>query len=379
MSELATAGAEVAALQAEIARYQKIIEVLMDHAEQRRSTQGSDFGLFQTTVLLEDQVRERTKELEAALHENEKINRTLHRTQEQMAGEIEERKRAHEALQREKDEQKVLIAKLEQATSQLVQAEKLASLGSLVAGVAHELNTPLGNSLMVASALGGMVDSFAEQIAAGALRKQALLDFLDHCRNAAALLQRNSQRAADLIGNFKQVAVDQTSMRRRSFDLRQALDEVLSALQPELKHTPFHLEVAVPPGIVLESYPGPIEQIVTNLLTNTLLHGFEGRTAGNIRIDAEVVAGGQVLLRYCDDGVGIGESVAKRVFDPFFTTKLGSGGSGLGLYIVYNLTTAVLGGHIKLSSAPGQGACFELLLPLVAPDNSLGGENSYAT
>jgi signal transduction histidine kinase len=379
MSELASAGAEVAALQAEIARYQKIIEVLMDHAEQRRSTQGSDFGLFQTTVLLEDQVRERTKELEAALHENEKINRTLHRTQEQMAGEIEERKRAHEALQREKDEQKVLIAKLEQATSQLVQAEKLASLGSLVAGVAHELNTPLGNSLMVASALGGMVDSFAEQIAAGALRKQALLDFLDHCRNAAALLQRNSQRAADLIGNFKQVAVDQTSMRRRSFDLRQALDEVLSALQPELKHTPFHLEVAVPPGIVLESYPGPIEQIVTNLLTNTLLHGFEGRTAGNIRIDAEVVAGGQVLLRYCDDGVGIGESVAKRVFDPFFTTKLGSGGSGLGLYIVYNLTTAVLGGHIKLSSAPGQGACFELLLPLVAPDNSLGGENSYAT
>jgi signal transduction histidine kinase len=379
MTEVATAGAEVAALQAEIARYKKIIEVLMDHAEQRRSTQGSDFGLFQTTVLLEDQVRERTKELEAALHENEKINRTLHRTQAQMAGEIEERKRAHEALQREKDEQKVLIAKLEQATSQLVQAEKLASLGSLVAGVAHELNTPLGNSLMVASALGGMVDSFAEQVAAGALRKQALLDFLEHCRNAAALLQRNSQRAADLIGNFKQVAVDQTSMRRRSFDLRQALDEVLSTLQPELKHTPFHLEVAVPPGIVLESYPGPIEQIVTNLLTNTLLHGFEGRTTGNIRIDAEVVAGGQVLLRYSDDGVGIAEGIAKRVFDPFFTTKLGSGGSGLGLYIVYNLTTAVLGGHIKLRSAPGQGACFELLLPLVAPDNSLGGENSYAT
>jgi len=370
---------EVERLRAEVIRGRKIIEVLMDHAEQRRSAQGSDFGLFQTTVMLEDQVRERTKELEAALHENEKINRTLHRIQEQMAREIEERKRAHEALQREKDEQKILIAKLEQATNQLVQSEKLASLGSLVAGVAHELNTPLGNSLMVASALGGMVDEFAGQVAAATLRKQALLDFVDQCRNAAALLQRNSQRAADLIGNFKQVAVDQTSMRRRRFDLRQALDEVLSTLQPKLRHTSHHLQVEVPPGIVLESYPGPIEQIVTNLLSNSLAHGFEGDAAGTIRIAAELAGSECVVLSYSDDGVGIGEAVAKRVFDPFFTTKLGSGGSGLGLYIVYNLTTAVLGGTIRLSSKPGQGVHFELVLPLVAPDNPLSGEESYAT
>lgn len=379
MPEAVDVELEVERLQAELVRARKIIEVLMDHAEQRRSAQGSDFGLFQTTVMLEDQVRERTKELEAALHENEKINRTLQRTQEQMAREIEQRKRAHEALQREKDEQKVLIAKLEQATNQLVQSEKLASLGSLVAGVAHELNTPLGNSLMVASALGGMVDEFAGQVAAGTLRKQVLLDFVDHCHNAAALLQRNSQRAADLIGNFKQVAVDQTSMRRRSFDLRQALDEVLSTLQPKLRHSRHRLQVNVPPGIVLESYPGPIEQIITNLLANSLLHGFTGDVAGTIRIDAEPVGDERVALSYADDGVGIGEAIAKRVFDPFFTTRLGSGGSGLGLYIVYNLTTAVLGGSIRLSSQPGQGVRFDLSLPLVAPDNPLGGEESYAT
>ena len=379
MPEAVDVELEVGRLQAEIVRARKIIEVLMDHAEQRRSAQGSDFGLFQTTVMLEDQVRERTKELEAALHENEKINRTLQRTQAQMAREIEERKRAHEALQREKDEQKILIAKLEQATNQLVQSEKLASLGSLVAGVAHELNTPLGNSLMVASALASMVDEFAGQVAAGTLRKQVLLDFVDHCRNAAALLQRNSQRAADLIGNFKQVAVDQTSMRRRRFDLRQALDEVLSTLQPKLRHTRHRLQVNVPPGIVLESYPGPIEQIITNLLANSLLHGFTGDVAGTIRIDAEPVAGERVALTYADDGIGIGEAIAKRVFDPFFTTRLGSGGSGLGLYIVYNLTTAVLGGSIRLSSQPGHGVRFDLSLPLVAPDNPLGGEESYAT
>lgn len=376
---LSPATAEVEALQAEIGRQKKIIEILMDHAEQRRSTRSSNFGLFQTAVMLEDQVRERTKELEAALHENEKINRKLQHTQAQMAGEIEQRKLAHQALEREKDEQKVLIAKLEQATNQLVQSEKLASLGSLVAGVAHELNTPLGNSLMVASALEGKVEEFARLLAEGALRKQALLDFVEHCRHATTLLQRNSQRAAGLIGNFKEVAVDQTSMRRRRFDLRQAIDEVLSTLQPKLKYTEHRLEVNVPTGIMLESYPGPIEQIIANLLANSLLHGFEGITAGIVRIEAEMVAGDQVALSYADNGVGIAALDAKRVFDPFFTTKLGSGGSGLGLYIVYNLTTAVLGGSIKLSSTPGQGVLFELLLPLVAPDNNpLAEEESYA-
>ncbi|WP_265948935.1 sensor histidine kinase [Dechloromonas sp. A34] len=375
---LSPAPAEVEALQAEVARHKKIIEILMDHAEQRRSTRSSDFGLFQTAVMLEDQIRERTRELEAALHENEKINRKLQHTQAQMAGEIEQRKLAHEALEREKEEQKVLIAKLEQATNQLVQSEKLASLGSLVAGVAHELNTPLGNSLMVASAMAGRIDEFAQLLAEGTLRKQALLDFVEYCRNAATLLQRNSQRAAGLIGNFKAVAVDQTSMRRRRFDLRQAIDEVLSTLQPKLKYTGHRLEIDVPAGIVLDSYPGPIEQIITNLLANSLQHGFEGIAAGTIRIGAEAVADGQVTLRYADDGIGIGAADARKVFDPFFTTKLGSGGSGLGLYIVYNLTTAVLGGSITLSTAPGQGVLFELLLPLVAPDNPLAEEESYA-
>lgn len=375
---LSPAPAEVEALQAEIARHKKIIEILMDHAEQRRSTRSSDFGLFQTAVMLEDQIRERTRELEAALHENEKINRKLQHAQARMAAEIEQRKLALEALEREKDEQRVLIAKLETATNQLVQSEKLASLGSLVAGVAHELNTPLGNSLMVASAMAGRIDEFAQLLADGALRKQALLDFVEYCRNAATLLQRNSQRAAGLIGNFKEVAVDQTSMRRRSFDLRQAIDEVLSTLEPKLKHTAHRLEVDVPTGIVLESYPGPIEQIIANLLANSLLHGFDGIAAGTIRIGAEETADGQVALRYADDGVGINTADAKKVFDPFFTTKLGSGGSGLGLYIVYNLTTAVLGGSIKLSTAPGRGVLFELLLPRVAPDNPLAEEGSYA-
>lgn len=344
-------------LRAEIIRLNKIVKALVNRAERSMNEPGSDFGLFQTAVMLEDQVRERTQELEAALHENEKINR---------------------ALEREREAQKTLIRKLELAMDQLVQIEKLAALGSLVAGVAHELNTPLGNSLTVATTLKEVIADFMRQFDAGQLRKQALLDFVAHCDEAAGLIEKNSRRAADLIGNFKQVAVDQTSMRRRRFDLRQTLDEVLSALLPKLKHTRHELVLAVPSGIVLDSYPGPIEQIVSNLFSNSLLHGFEGINAGHIRIEAETLADDQLVLRYTDDGVGMSEAVAKRVFDPFFTTKLGSGGSGLGLYIAYNLATAVLGGTISLSSAPGQGVRFELLLPRVTPVTPAVRERSYA-
>ena len=381
MAELmATAAAgEEQRLRNEIVRLNKVVQALINRAERSMNAQGSDFGLFQTAIVLEDQVRDRTRELEAALRENEKINRALQRTKEQMEREIEERKRAHATLEREREEQKVLIVRLEQAMNQLVQAEKLAALGSLVAGVAHELNTPLGNSLTVASALNDVIRDFTDRFNAGSLSKQALLDFIAQCREAAQLIERNSQRAAALIGNFKQVAVDQTSMRRRKFDLRQALDEVLSTLQPNLRHTRHHLVVEVEPGIELEGYPGPIEQIITNLLTNSLLHGFEGIDEGTIRISADRRGQDHVALTFSDNGTGMSKATARRAFDPFYTTKLGKGGSGLGLYIVYNLATVVLGGTIKLASSPGQGARFELLLPRIAPEAPAAEEESYAT
>ena len=381
MAELmaSAAASEEQRLRNEIVRLNKVVQALMNRAERSMNAQGSDFGLFQTAIVLEDQVRDRTRELEAALRENEKINRALQRTTEQMECEIEERKRAHAALEREREEQKVLIVRLEQAMNQLVQAEKLAALGSLVAGVAHELNTPLGNSLTVASALNEVIRNFTDRFHAGGLSKQALRDFIAQCHEAAQLIERNSQRAAALIGNFKQVAVDQTSMRRRKFDLRQALDEVLSTLQPNLRYTRHHLVVEVEPGIELEGYPGPIEQIIANLVTNSLLHGFEGIDEGIIRISAERRGQDHVALTFSDNGIGMSEATARRAFDPFYTTKLGKGGSGLGLYIVYNLATVVLGGTIELASSPGQGARFELLLPRIAPEAPVAEEESHAT
>jgi PAS domain S-box-containing protein len=257
-------------------------------------------------------------------------------------------------------------ASLSQAMEQLVQREKLASLGSLVAGVAHELNTPIGNALTVSTALNDIHRQFADVLAKGAVRRSALDRFVAENSEATELIERNLQRAAALISHFKQVAVDQASVRRRQFDLAALVEDVLSTLSPRLKRSPHRVEVEIPPGLVLESYPGPLEQVLTNLVENSLVHGFEPGRAGVIRISAEA-AGPLIRLRYADDGLGIPPALRHRVFDPFFTTKLGQGGSGLGLYLVYNLVHGRLGGSIELLDGAGPGASFIVELPVVAP------------
>lgn len=256
---------------------------------------------------------------------------------------------------------------LTHAMAQLVQSEKLASLGSLVAGIAHELNTPLGNAVTVASTLAQKVLEFDDVLSAGQLRKSELMNFVQSCGEAAALIERNAQRAAELISNFKQVAVDTASTRRRSFNLRRTVEEVLSTLRPQLKHTPHQIILDMPDTLNLESYPGPLEQILTNLVTNSVAHAFTHTAAGEIRISAQPGAQGLIELVFEDNGSGIPPSLRKRVFDPFFTTRLGQGGSGLGLYIVYSLVHGVLGGRLTLATAASGGARFEIELPCVAP------------
>lgn len=263
---------------------------------------------------------------------------------------------------------------LKRAMNQLVQTEKLASLGNLVAGVAHELNTPLGNMLTVATTLNQRVIDFAAIAKSGGLRRSVLDVFVDNSLEATALLERSAERASELIGSFKEVAVDQTSMRRREFDLARVVDETLSTLRPGLGKTSHQVLTEIPGAIMMDSYPGPLEQILTNFVTNSLLHGLEGKTGGTMRIVARQMPGG-VTITYTDDGVGMPEAAVGRAFDPFFTTRLGRGGSGLGLYIVYNLVTAVLGGQIQLTSPPHGGVEFVLTLPLVAGGAPISGES----
>lgn len=280
--------------------------------------------------------------------------------------------RVHErtaALQQSSQQLQGALDDLRRTQAQLVQSEKLAGLGSIVAAVAHELNTPIGNCVTVASTLQHKTEAFGDQVSAGALRRSQLDDYLHSAREGMQLLLRGLNRTHDLVANFKRVAVDQSSSQRRVFDLRQAVDDVAALMQPTLRTTPFQLHLSVPHKLMMDSFPGAVEQIVTNLVTNSLMHGFFGRELGNMWLQAEPLQeqGGQVRLLYRDDGVGMTPEVLSHIFDPFFTTALGLGGSGLGMSICYNLITGPLGGSITVASEPGQGSSFTLLLPLVAP------------
>lgn len=261
---------------------------------------------------------------------------------------------------------------LSQAIDQLAQAEKLAALGNLVAGVAHELNTPIGNGRLAASTLEARVRSFQQSMDSGPLRRSELVDFLRAAGEAAQLVHANLERAAELIVAFKQVTVDQTSMRRREFLLDETVSKVVATLTHLLRRGQHRLQIDIPHGLSLDSYPGALEQVLTNLINNSLLHGFDERPGGCIRLSAHG-DGERIWLRYEDDGVGMGAEACRRAFEPFYTTKLGQGGSGLGLHISHNLVTGLLGGEIALHSAPGEGARFELSLPRVAPEVAAPG------
>jgi PAS domain S-box-containing protein len=258
------------------------------------------------------------------------------------------------------------LGTLRQAQDELVRNEKMVALGSLVAGLAHELNTPIGNAVMVASTLAGRQQEF-EAAMAGGLRRSALQSFLAGSREAAEVLERNLRRAAELIGSFKQIAVDQSSYQRRNFEVAEVVQEIAVALRPTLRRSGVTLVDETPPGLQLDSYPGPLGQVLINLVNNAVVHAFEGGAAGRVHIGAERLAGDRVGVWVADDGRGIASEHLRQVFDPFFTTKLGQGGSGLGLHIVYTLVTGLLGGRIDVQSTPGQGSCFRIELPCTAP------------
>jgi PAS domain S-box-containing protein len=271
-----------------------------------------------------------------------------------------------EELQKANKELAATLSTLNQAQEELVRSEKLAALGSLVAGIAHELNTPIGNSLMIASTLADRTRSFTEAYANG-IKRSALESYIDDSTKASDILVRNLYRAADLVTSFKQVAVDQTSSQRREFSLAEVTSEIILTLSPTFKKTHVRVLQDIPATIRMDSYPGPLGQVVNNLVNNALLHGFEGRSSGTITITAQAATEGWIDLTVMDNGLGIPASNLHRIFDPFFTTKLGAGGSGLGLNITHNLVTNVLGGRIQVQSEAGIGTSFIISLPITAP------------
>ena len=256
---------------------------------------------------------------------------------------------------------------LQQTQEGLARAEKLAALGSLVAGVAHELNTPIGNCLVTASTLQEHTHTISQAMASGSMRKSAFEAYLRDMDQGVDILLRGLTNTAELVQHFKQLSVDQSSEQRRSFALRAVVDDVVSLSRAAWKSTPYQVGVAANLPRTLDSYPGALGRVLSNLLQNALLHGFEGRANGLLQITAREVDADTVELRVEDNGVGMRDEVRRRAFDPFFTTKLGQGGSGLGLNIVYNTVTGVLGGSIELHSTPGVGTQFILRIPYCAP------------
>ena len=273
--------------------------------------------------------------------------------------------RRTEELRKANSELSTTIEHLKLAQNELVRSEKLASLGSLVAGVAHELNTPIGNGVMAISSLRSGLKNFRERSAEG-LKRSLLDSFVDSVETGSLIAERNLERAAELVASFKQVAADQTTSQRREFRLDEVVNEIALTLGPSLRHSIARLSVDIPENIRMESYPGPLGQIITNLITNATVHAFGERENGQIRIYAQA-SGESVQIWVGDDGAGIPASLQPRIFDPFVTSRMGRGGTGLGLHIAHNIAANVLGGRISVTSVEGSGTVFELEIPLVAP------------
>ena len=258
---------------------------------------------------------------------------------------------------------------LQRAQEDLARAEAHATFSALVASVSHDLASPLGNALMASTTLHESVAEFNAHLATGQLRRSELTALSTTLGDGTDIITRNLRRAEELLRKFKQVAADQASEQRRRFDLADTVGEVVVSLTPAIRRLGHRVEVDIPVGIACDSYPGPLGQVVVNLVNNAFLHAFEGRHDGSVRISA-VARGERVAITVSDDGAGMTADVRERLFQPYFSTKIGKGGTGLGMTIVDTIVRKTLGGEVSVESAPGHGTRIEIDIPRVAASPS---------
>ncbi|MEZ4663464.1 MAG: HAMP domain-containing sensor histidine kinase [Caldilineaceae bacterium] len=296
----------------------------------------------------------------------QQIAQSVVRTEMQVHDEVltnELSRKIRAAFEQRTQELSTLSQHLQVTQRQLVEAEKMAALGSLVAGVAHEINTPIGVGVTAATTLATETEQMRKQYTSGGLKRSALEEYLDMATQSSQMITTNLQRAAELVQSFKQVAVDQTSMEQRVFSVRKYLTEVMRSLEPTLKQHNLTIDIIGNDAIRINSFPGDLAQIITNLVVNSSLHGYTEGEAGHLQLRFETDEK-RLRLEYTDDGRGISADNLPRIFDPFFTTARHRGGTGLGLHIVYNLVTQKMQGTIRCDSNPGQGVRFVIKLPL---------------
>ena len=279
---------------------------------------------------------------------------------------ISERKRSEQELRDARDTAEAALQHLQETQSSLIEAEKLAALGRLVAGVAHEINGPVGTSLTVASSLEYKTVMFAAEVAQGSLKRSSLNEFIEVSRKASSQLVANLNHAAELIQSFKQVAADRHHSNQRVFDLGELTEQVAKSLRPGLDTQKLTLNVECQPELTMNSYPGPYGQVLTNLFLNSVAHAFPDGKRGSININVLASGNDNVEIFFSDDGCGMSRDVRHKAFDPFFTTRRDRGGTGLGLHIVHSIVTGCLGGRLHLDSECGRGTRFHLILPRTA-------------
>ncbi|WP_342806613.1 ATP-binding protein [Alteromonas sp. M12] len=305
---------------------------------------------------------------------NDMLDRTQHYLKERDFAEQEQRK-LHASLEEKVQLRTVALKaanqelietleKLHQFQRQMVQNEKMASLGDMVAGVAHEVNTPIGLGVTASTMMLDRLNHIESEFEAKTLKASTLSKFISEGQENLSIIYRNLNRAAELISSFKQVAVDQSSESNRVFAFAQLLDEILMSMRPKLKKYKHVISVHCPNDLYIETKAGPINQIIMNLVMNSIIHGFEFMDEGKIDIYIDLVSENKIKIRYVDNGKGIPEPLRKRIFDPFVTTKRGQGGSGLGMHLVYNLITQALNGSITITSEVDKGVEFTILFPV---------------
>ncbi|MBF0194470.1 MAG: HAMP domain-containing histidine kinase [Magnetococcales bacterium] len=257
------------------------------------------------------------------------------------------------------------LENIREIQNQLLESEKMASLGGLVAGVAHEINTPIGIGVTAASYLESSSTKFKKKFKKGQLKRSELESYLEDATESASLILNNLQRAAQLVKSFKQVAVDQSTHDFLSFNVNNHLSNILMSIRPVIKNSPYKINYDCPDNLKILGLPGAWSQIIINLVMNSLLHGFNGRDYGQIDIKIEQIKE-HILLQYKDDGLGMDQLTKEKLFEAFFTTRRGQGGTGLGMHIVYNLVTKTLKGEIECLSSPGKGTTFKMTLPILS-------------
>jgi C4-dicarboxylate-specific signal transduction histidine kinase len=259
------------------------------------------------------------------------------------------------------------LRNLREAQRSLIETEKLAALGRLVTGIAHEVNGPVGVSLTIASTLEHKSAAFATEAARGAIKRSSLSEFVRATREASSQLVANINRASELVKSFKQVAPDQHHSDLRSFDIGGVTEQIIKSMRAGLRKQPVHLNVECQPDLTVNSYPEPYGQVLSNLLLNSVTHAFPDGQSGTVDIRVKALGENEVEVLFADDGCGMNVNVRREAFNPFFTTRRDLGCTGLGLHIVHNIVTSRLGGRIDLQSDPGNGTTIQMILPRIAP------------